>query len=87
MSLFGPLAQARPRSPEQAQAVHAILARAAGQGHACKAADFCALLYGGSVKSDNAVELFSQPDINGGLIGGASLKASDFRGHCSRSLT
>ena len=36
------------------------------------------LLYGGSVKPDNAVELFAQADIDGGLIGGASLKASDF---------
>ena len=36
------------------------------------------LLYGGSVKPDNAAELFAQPDIDGGLIGGASLKAADF---------
>ena len=36
------------------------------------------LLYGGSVKGDNAAELFSQPDVDGGLIGGASLKADEF---------
>jgi triosephosphate isomerase len=36
------------------------------------------ILYGGSVKADNAAELFAQPDIDGGLIGGASLKAADF---------
>ena len=40
------------------------------------------ILYGGSVKADNAVQLFSQPDIDGGLIGGASLKASDFAAIC-----
>ena len=39
------------------------------------------ILYGGSVKADNAAQLFAQPDIDGGLIGGASLKAADFRRH------
>lgn len=63
-------------SPEQAQAVHAFLrARlAAAQADAARVP----LLYGGSVKPDNAAELFSQADIDGGLIGGASLKAADF---------
>ena len=41
------------------------------------------LLYGGSVKPDNAHELFSQPDIDGGLIGGAALKAEDFHSVCA----
>lgn len=63
-------------SPAQAQAVHASL-RAQLAKATAKAADI-PLLYGGSVKPDNAVELFSQPDINGGLIGGAALKAADF---------
>lgn len=63
-------------SPAQAQAVHASL-RAQLAKATSKAADI-PLLYGGSVKPDNAVELFSQPDINGGLIGGAALKAADF---------
>jgi triosephosphate isomerase len=40
------------------------------------------ILYGGSVKADNAVALFSQPDIDGGLIGGASLKVADFAAIC-----
>jgi triosephosphate isomerase len=40
------------------------------------------ILYGGSVKPDNALALFSQPDIDGGLIGGASLKAADFVAIC-----
>lgn len=63
-------------SPEQAQAVHAFLRAQlkAAQPDAAKVP----LLYGGSVKPDNAAELFSQADIDGGLIGGASLKASDF---------
>jgi triosephosphate isomerase len=63
-------------SPEQAQAVHAFLRGQLklAQPDAVKVP----LLYGGSVKPDNAAELFSQVDIDGGLIGGASLKASDF---------
>ena len=42
------------------------------------------ILYGGSVKADNAAELFAQPDIDGGLIGGASLKAADFIAICAQ---
>ena len=42
------------------------------------------LLYGGSVKADNAAALFAEPDIDGGLIGGASLKAEDFVSICRR---
>lgn len=63
-------------SPAQAQAVHALL-RAQLQA-ATPRADSMRLLYGGSVKPDNAQELFGQADIDGGLIGGASLKAADF---------
>jgi triosephosphate isomerase len=67
-------------SSEQAQAVHAFLrARLAAKGAAV--ADV-PLLYGGSVKPDNAEELFRQPDIDGGLIGGASLKDQDFLAIC-----
>ena len=63
-------------SPEQAQAVHAFLRAQlkATQPEAVKVP----LLYGGSVKPDNAAELFAQADIDGGLIGGAALKAADF---------
>lgn len=67
-------------SPEQAQAVHAVL-RAQLQA-ATPRADAMTLLYGGSVKPDNAATLFAQPDIDGGLIGGAALKASDFVAIC-----
>lgn len=63
-------------SPEQAQAVHAAL-RAQLKG-ALPAAQAVPLLYGGSVKPDNAAQLFAQADIDGGLIGGAALKAADF---------
>lgn len=63
-------------SPEQAQAVHAFLR--AQLKAALAAAVSVPLLYGGSVKPDNAAQLFAQADIDGGLIGGAALKASDF---------
>ncbi|AHI78814.1 triose-phosphate isomerase [Burkholderia thailandensis USAMRU Malaysia  len=63
---------------EQAQQVHAFL-----RGRlAAKGAGHVSLLYGGSVKADNAAELFGQPDIDGGLIGGASLKSGDFLAIC-----
>jgi triosephosphate isomerase len=63
-------------SPEQAQAVHAFLRAQLKAAHADAAK--VPLLYGGSVKPDNAAVLFAQADIDGGLIGGAALKASDF---------
>lgn len=63
-------------SPEQAQAVHAFLRGVLKA--AVPAAAGVPLLYGGSVKPDNAATLFAQPDIDGGLIGGAALKAADF---------
>jgi len=63
-------------SPEQAQAVHAFLRAQLVSAQA--AAVRVPLLYGGSVKPDNAAQLFAQADINGGLIGGAALKAADF---------
>lgn len=67
-------------TPEQAQAVHALLRT---QLHAASPkSDEMQILYGGSVKPDNAATLFSQPDIDGGLIGGASLKAADFVAIC-----
>jgi triosephosphate isomerase len=73
----------RTASPEQAQAVHAVL-RAQLQA-ATGRAESMKILYGGSVKPDNAATLFAQPDIDGGLIGGAALKASDFITICRAS--
>ena len=64
-------------SPGQAQAVHAFIRGEAGARDA-KIAGLLPILYGGSVKPDNAVALFSQPDVDGGLVGGASLVARDF---------
>ena len=65
-------------SPAEAQAMHAFIR--AELGKISVAATKISLLYGGSVKAANAAELFSQPDIDGGLIGGASLVAADFLG-------
>lgn len=67
----------RTASPEQAQAVHAFIRGEVAKRDA-RIADSLSLLYGGSVKPDNAAELFSQPDVDGGLVGGASLVAGDF---------
>ncbi|MDD2546278.1 MAG: triose-phosphate isomerase [Burkholderiaceae bacterium] len=66
----------RTASPEQAQQVHAVLRAqlAAATSHA----DRIPLLYGGSMNAANVAQLLAQPDIDGGLVGGASLKASDF---------
>ncbi|MDZ7643764.1 MAG: triose-phosphate isomerase [Woeseiaceae bacterium] len=67
----------RTASPQQAEDVHAHI-RARIAAHDSNVAERLQLLYGGSVKGDNAGGLFGQPDIDGGLIGGASLKATDF---------
>ncbi|WP_207207784.1 triose-phosphate isomerase [Methylibium sp. Pch-M] len=75
----------RTASPEQAQAVHALL-RAQLAAATPRAAQM-KLLYGGSVKPDNAATLFAQADIDGGLIGGASLKAADFIAICRAAST
>ena len=67
----------RTASPDQAQAVHAFI-RGEAAARDATIAGLLPLLYGGSVKPDNAAELFAQPDVDGGLIGGASLVAADF---------
>jgi triosephosphate isomerase len=67
-------------SPEQAQAVHALLRQQLRA--ATPRADGMKILYGGSVKPENAAALFAQADIDGGLVGGASLKAADFVAIC-----
>ena len=71
----------RTASPAQAQEVHAFI-RAKLAGHDKTVAAGVRILYGGSVKGDNAKELFAQADIDGGLIGGASLKADEFLAIC-----
>ena len=65
-------------TPEQAQEMHAHIRSLIAGKYGEKRADLTTILYGGSAKPHNAKELFSQPDVDGGLIGGASLKADDF---------
>ena len=68
-------------SPEEAQSVHAFI-RAQVAQHDAEVADGLRILYGGSMKPGNAAELMAQDDIDGGLIGGAALKADDFLAIC-----
>lgn len=63
---------------EQAQEMHAFIRKTLLQKYDATLAQSIRILYGGSVKADNAGKLFSQPDIDGGLIGGAALNAQDF---------
>jgi triosephosphate isomerase (TIM) len=72
----------RTATPEQAQAVHAFL-RSRIRAHDAKIAGHLRILYGGSVKAGNAAELFAMPDVDGGLVGGASLSADEFRQICA----
>lgn len=72
----------RTASPEQAQEVHAFI-RNKLAGLDAGVADKVRILYGGSVKAANAAELFAMADIDGGLIGGASLQAGEFLGICT----
>lgn len=65
-------------TPEQAQDMHAFIRKTLAAKYGAEVADSVSILYGGSVKPNNAQEIFSKPDVDGGLIGGASLKAEDF---------
>jgi triosephosphate isomerase (TIM) len=65
-------------SPEQAQEMHAFIRNLISEAVSPVIAEETSILYGGSVKPDNAAEIFGKPDVDGGLIGGAALKASDF---------
>lgn len=65
-------------SPEQAQEMHAFIRQTVAEGFNKEVADAVTILYGGSVKPGNAAEIFAKPDVDGGLIGGASLKTDDF---------
>jgi triosephosphate isomerase len=68
-------------TPQQAQEVHSAIREQLSREDQ-RIAEGVRLLYGGSVKAENAAELFGMPDIDGGLIGGASLKANDFGAIC-----
>jgi len=65
-------------SPEQAQDMHAFIRETLNNKYGAETANNVSILYGGSVKPANAKEIFSKPDVDGGLIGGAALKAEDF---------
>ena len=65
-------------SPEQAQEMHEFIRETIRKRFGSDVAEEVSILYGGSVKPENAKEIFSKPDVDGGLIGGAALKASDF---------
>lgn len=65
---------------DQAEEIHAYIRSIIAEKYGRTMADNTSILYGGSCKASNAPELFAKPDIDGGLIGGASLKAADFKG-------
>lgn len=65
-------------TPEQAQEMHAFIRKTVAEKYGQEAAENTSILYGGSCNAKNADEIFSKPDVDGGLIGGASLKADDF---------
>lgn len=65
-------------SSEQAQEMHAHIRNVIAAQYSTELADSISILYGGSVKASNAKEIFGQPDVDGGLVGGASLVATDF---------
>ncbi|MGB5609115.1 triose-phosphate isomerase [Eudoraea sp.] len=65
-------------SPEQAQEMHAFIRKTITEAYDSSIANEVSILYGGSVKPSNAQEIFSKPDVDGGLIGGAALVADDF---------
>ena len=67
-------------SAEQAQEMHAFIRSIVAKKYTEEVADDVSILYGGSVKPANAEEIFSKPDVDGGLIGGAALNAADFTG-------
>jgi triosephosphate isomerase (TIM) len=63
---------------QQAQEMHAVIRKHLAGKYGQPVAESISILYGGSVKADNAKELFSCPDVDGGLVGGASLKSREF---------
>ncbi len=70
----------RTATPQQAQEVHALIRRVLNELYGGQVADGVRIQYGGSVKASNAKELLACPDIDGALVGGASLKAEEFAG-------
>lgn len=77
----------RTALPEDAQEVHQAIRKAAASGYDGRAAEALRIVYGGSVKGANASGLFAQPDIDGGLIGGASLDSGEFQAIVQAAVT
>lgn len=77
----------RTASTEQAQAMHAHIRSVLAAHYGNEAANDMTILYGGSCKPSNAAELFACPDVDGGLIGGASLKSAEFLGIINAMMT
>ena len=78
--LFRSIGTGKTATAEQAEEIHAFIRKCVADVYGAEAAAETSILYGGSCKASNAPELFAKPDIDGGLIGGASLKAADFKG-------
>jgi triosephosphate isomerase len=78
MSQYGRSVQGKTATTAQAQEMHAHLRSIIASQYGEAIANQVPILYGGSVKANNAKELFSCPDVDGGLVGGASLVAADF---------
>jgi triosephosphate isomerase len=72
-------------SPEQAQETHVYIRKLLAQ-HDVDISQTIRILYGGSLKADNAAEIFAMPDIDGGLVGGAALEAKSFIKICAEAL-
>ena len=70
-------------SPEQAQEMHEVIRKAIAANYSQDVADKISILYGGSVKGNNAKDIFSKPDVDGGLVGGASLNGEEFITICN----
>ena len=73
-------------TPAQAQDMHAVIRSDLGERYGADVGDGVDLLYGGSMKPHNAADLLSEPDVDGGLIGSASLKADSFLGIAERAV-
>ena len=80
MSRFGRSVQERLQLPTKLKEIHAFIRKTIADKYGKEVAENTSILYGGSCKPSNAAELFAKPDVDGGLIGGAALKADSFMG-------
>ena len=80
MSPLYPVLDKKDEDADQAQEIHAFIRKTIADKYGKEVAENTSILYGGSCKPSNAAELFAKPDVDGGLIGGAALKADSFMG-------